>query len=286
LGKGKNMKIEELLREGKKVLEKNNIEEASIISRSLLQYVLKIDRNKLVINKDEEVENNKENEYIGYIKEVAAGKPVQYITNKQEFMGLSFFVDENVLIPQPDTEILVEEAIKYANQIKENVEILDMCTGSGCIGVALAKHVKNAKVTLVDISTKALEVAKKNAKENEVKEKVNFIQSDMFENIKSKFDVIVSNPPYIKTKVINELDLQVQNEPHLALDGGENGLKFYEILINEAPKYLKENGKIFLEIGYDQKKEVEELARNSKLYKEIETVKDLANNDRVIELKR
>ena len=280
------MKIEELLREGKKVLEKNNIEEASIISRSLLQYVLKIDRNKLVINKDEEVENNKENEYIGYIKEVAAGKPVQYITNKQEFMGLSFFVDENVLIPQPDTEILVEEAIKYANQIKENVEILDMCTGSGCIGVALAKHVKNAEVTLVDISTKALEVAKKNAKENEVKEKVNFIQSDMFENIKSKFDVIVSNPPYIKTKVINELDLQVQNEPHLALDGGENGLKFYEILINEAPKYLKENGKIFLEIGYDQKKEVEELARNSKLYKEIETVKDLSNNDRVIVLKR
>ena len=280
------MKIEELLREGKKVLEKNNIEEASIISRSLLQYVLKIDRNKLVINKDEEVENNKENEYIGYIKEVAAGKPIQYITNRQEFMGLSFFVDENVLIPQPDTEILVEEAIKYANQIKENVEILDMCTGSGCIGVALAKHVKNAKVTLLDISTKALEVAKKNAKENEVKEKVNFIQSDMFENIKSKFDVIVSNPPYIKTKVINELDLQVQNEPHLALDGGENGLKFYEILINEAPKYLKENGKIFLEIGYDQKKEVEKLARNSKLYKEIETVKDLANNDRVIELKR
>ena len=280
------MKIEELLREGKKVLEKNNIEEASIISRSLLQYVLKIDRNKLVINKDEEVENNKENEYIGYIKEVAAGKPIQYITNRQEFMGLSFFVDENVLIPQPDTELLVEEAIKYANQIKENVEILDMCTGSGCIGVALAKHVKNAKVTLVDISTKALEVAKKNAKENEVKEKVNFIQSDMFENIKSKFDVIVSNPPYIKTKVINELDLQVQNEPHLALDGGENGLKFYEILINEAPKYLKENGKIFLEIGYDQKKEVEKLARNSKLYKEIETVKDLANNDRVIELKR
>lgn len=280
------MKIEELLRKGKKVLEKNNIEEASIISRILLEYVLKIDRNKLVINKDEEVENNKENEYMGYIKEVVAGKPVQYITNKQEFMGLSFFVDENVLIPQPDTEILVEEAIKYANQIKEDVEILDMCTGSGCIGVALAKHVKNAKVTLVDISTKTLEVAKKNAKENEVKEKVNFIQSDMFENIKGKFDVIVSNPPYIKTKVINELDLQVQNEPHLALDGGENGLKFYEILINEAPKYLKENGKIFLEIGYDQKKEVEELARNSKLYKEIETVKDLANNDRVIELKR
>ena len=280
------MKIEELLREGKKVLEKNNIEEASIISRILLEYVLKIDRNKLVINKDEEIENNKENEYMGYIKEVVAGKPVQYITNKQEFMGISFFVDENVLIPQPDTEILVEEAIKYANQIKENVEILDMCTGSGCIGVALAKHVKNAKVTLVDISTKALEVAKKNAKENEVKEKVNFIQSDMFENIKGKFDVIVSNPPYIKTKVINELDLQVQNEPHLALDGGEDGLKFYEILINEAPKYLKENGKIFLEIGYDQKKEVEELARNSKLYKKIENVKDLANNDRVIELKR
>lgn len=275
------MKIEELLRYGKGKLEKQKVEDASIISRILIQYVLKIDRNKLIINKNDNVDINKENEYKEYIEEIIKGKPVQYITNNQEFMRLNFYVDENVLIPQPDTEILVEEVIKSID-IKENIEILDMCTGSGCIGISLAKNIENTKVTLVDISKEAIEIAKKNAIQNGVENKVTFIQSDMFENVKGKFDIIVSNPPYIKTDIIQTLDKQVQNEPHIALDGGEDGLDFYKILINEAHKYLKKDGKIFLEIGYDQKQEIESLAKQSKHYKKIETIKDLSQNDRVI----
>ena len=275
------MKIEELLRYGKEKLGKQKVEDASIISRILMQYVLKIDRNKLIINKNDNVDINKENEYKEYIEKIIKGKPVQYITNNQEFMKLNFYVDENVLIPQPDTEILVEKVIKSID-IMENIEILDMCTGSGCIGISLAKNIKNTKVTLVDISKEAIEIAKKNAIQNEVENKITFIQSDMFENVKGKFDIIVSNPPYIKTNIIQTLDKQVQNEPHIALDGGEDGLDFYKILINEAHKYLKKDGKIFLEIGYDQKQEVESLAKQSKHYKKIETIKDLSQNDRVI----
>lgn len=275
------MKIEELLRYGKEKLEKQKVEDTSIISRILMQYVLKIDRNKLIINKNDNVDINKENEYKEYIEKIIKGKPVQYITNNQEFMKLNFYVDENVLIPQPDTEILVEEVIKSID-IMENIEILDMCTGSGCIGISLAKNIENTKVTLVDISKEAIEIAKKNAIQNGVENKVTFIQSDMFENVKGKFDIIVSNPPYIKTDIIQTLDKQVQNEPHIALDGGEDGLDFYKMLINEAHKYLKKDGKIFLEIGYDQKQEVESLAKQSKHYKKIETIKDLSQNDRVI----
>lgn len=275
------MKIEELLRYGKEKLEKQKVEDASIISRILMQYVLKIDRNKLIINKNDNVDINKENEYKEYIEKIIKGKPVQYITNNQEFMKLNFYVDENVLIPQPDTEILVEKVIKSID-IMENIEILDMCTGSGCIGISLAKNIKNTKVTLVDISKEAIEIAKKNAIQNEVENKITFIQSDMFKNVKGKFDIIVSNPPYIKTDIIQTLDKQVQNEPHIALDGGEDGLDFYKILINEAHKYLKKDGKIFLEIGYDQKQEVENLVKQSKHYKKIETIKDLSQNDRVI----
>ena len=275
------MKIEDFLRYGKEKLEKQKVEDASIISRILVQYVLKIDRNKLIINKNDNVDINKKNEYKEYIEKIMKCKPVQYITNNQEFMRLNFYVDENVLIPQPDTEILVEEVIKRKS-MKENVEILDMCTGSGCIGISLAKNIKNTKVTLVDISKEAIEIAKKNAIQNSVENKVTFIQSDMFEKIKGKFDIIVSNPPYIRTDIIQTLDKQVQNEPHIALDGGEDGLDFYKVLINEAYKYLKKGGKIFLEIGYDQKKEVENLAKKSKHYKRIETIKDLSQNDRVI----
>ncbi len=279
--KGKNMKIEELLKFGKEKLEQQKVEDASIISRILIQYVLKIDRNKLVINKNDNVDINKENEYKEYIEEIIKGKPIQYITNNQEFMRLNFYVDENVLIPQPDTEILVEEVIKRTS-MKENIKILDMCTGSGCIGISLAKNIENVRITLVDISKEAIEIAKKNAIQNDVENKVTFIQSNMFENIKEKFDIIVSNPPYIKTDIIQTLDKQVQNEPHIALDGGKDGLDFYKILISKAPNFLKENGKLFLEIGYDQKQEVENLAKQNKYYKKIENIKDLSQNDRVI----
>lgn len=278
------MKIKELIEYGKNTLNKNEVQDSSIISRILAEYILNFNRQEIIANLDKEVEEEQRVRYYLALIEIIQGMPIQYITNKQEFMKLDFYVDENVLIPQPDTEILVEKAIEEAKKI-ENVEILDMCTGSGCIGISIAKNIENAKVTLVDISKNAIEIAKKNALRNKVESQLTFIQSNMFEKVEKKFDIIVSNPPYIKTDVIPKLDKQVQNEPHIALDGGKDGLKFYKIIIEEAQKYLKENGKLILEIGYDQKEEVENLIKQSGQYKKIEVIKDLSQNDRVIIVK-
>lgn len=275
------MKIKELIEYGKNTLNKNEVQDSSIISRILAEYILNFNRQEIIANIDKEVKEEQRVRYYLALIEIIQGMPIQYITNKQEFMKLDFYVDENVLIPQPDTEILVEKAIEEAKKI-ENVEILDMCTGSGCIGISIAKNIENAKVTLVDISENVIEIAKKNALRNKVESQLTFIQSNMFEKVEKKFDIIVSNPPYIKTDVIPKLDKQVQNEPHIALDGGKDGLKFYKIIIEEAKKYLKENGKLILEIGYDQKEEVENLIKQSGQYKKIEVIKDLSQNDRVI----
>lgn len=275
------MKIKELIEYGKNTLNKNEVQDSSIISRILAEYILNFNRQEIIANLDKEVKEEQRVRYYLALIEIIQGMPIQYITNKQEFMKLDFYVDENVLIPQPDTEILVEKAIEEAKKI-ENVEILDMCTGSGCIGISIAKNIENAKVTLVDISENVIEIAKKNALRNKVESQLTFIQSNMFEKVEKKFDIIVSNPPYIKTDVIPKLDKQVQNEPHIALDGGKDGLEFYKIIIEEAKKYLKENGKLILEIGYDQKEEVENLIKKSGQYKKIEVIKDLSQNDRVI----
>ena len=275
------MKTQELLKEGKKILNKNNIEDANLIARILLQFVLNLDRNQLLIKQEQEVEKENKEKYKYAIEKIVKGVPLQYITNSQEFMGLNFYVDENVLIPQPDTEILVEEVIKIVS--KENkINILDICTGSGCIGISVANAVPKAKITMSDISKKAIEIAKKNAKENNVLEKIKFIESDMFENIEGKFDIIVSNPPYIETDVINTLSREVQNEPIIALNGGKDGLVFYRKLINEASKYLNNDGYLCMEIGYDQKEKVMELARKQEVFSKIEVIKDLSGNDRVI----
>lgn len=275
------MKIEKLLKEGKIKLIENKIEDANLIARVLLEFVLKIDRNELIKKQLQEIEKEKEEEYKQKVEQILQGIPLQYITNSQEFMKLNFFVNENVLIPQPDTEILVEEVIKIA-QLENKIRILDICTGSGCIGISLAYYLKNAKITMSDISKNAIEIAKKNAKENKVLEKTKFIKSDLFENIKEKFDIIVSNPPYIETDVIKNLSKQVQNEPKIALDGGEDGLLFYRKLIKEAPNFLNNNGYLCMEIGYDQKEKVIELVKQEKSFSKIEAIKDLSGNDRVI----
>ena len=208
--------------------------------------------------------------------ELEKGYPLQYITHQQSFWGLDFYVDENVLIPQPDTEIAVEYAIKKL-KFKQNQRVLDLCTGSGAIAISVAVN-SNAKVWASDISEKALEIAKKNAIENNAD--VNFILSNMFENIAGQFDIIISNPPYIESSTIPTLDIEVQNEPHLALDGGSDGLDFYRIIANQAQDYLNEDGILILEIGYNQKEAVEDLLKAN--FINIETYKDYANNDRVI----
>ena len=277
------MKIKELLLNGIQRLNEKNIQDSAIQARVLLSYVLKMDKNKLIINSEETVENQLEKTYLQLLGKLIDGKPIQYLTNQQEFMKINFYVDENVLIPQPDTEILVEEVLKYAHKTNTEIKILDLCTGSGAIGISLAKYIQNSKVWVSDISNNAIQIAKLNAEKNLVHTKMNFIESDMFKKIdENQFDIIVSNPPYIKTKVIKTLPEQVKEEPYIALDGGRDGLEFYKIIANEANNYLKKNGKIFLEIGFDQKEEVIEILKETGKYNNIECIKDLSGNDRVI----
>lgn len=276
------MKIKDLLNEAVKVLQNNKIENPIMHARLLLEFAMDKSKSYIVANDSYNVEIDVENKYNEYIKRLISGEPFQYITNYQEFMKLDFYVDNNVLIPRADTEILVEEAINKINSLmnKKKVKVLDMCTGSGAIAIAIAKYVDNVEVYGVDLSEKALEVARKNSINNNVDDKCTFIKSDMFENIKEKFDIIISNPPYIKTKVIESLDDNVKKEPMMALDGGETGLDFYKILAEKSFEFLNENGMLFLEIGYDQKEEVMDLLKIN--YKNIYSRKDLAQNDRIV----
>ena len=232
---------------------------------------------------EDELDEIHEKKILEGIEQLRNYIPIQYITNNQEFMKLNFFVNQNVLIPRSDTEILVEEVINtYKN---EHVKILDMCTGSGCIAISLKKYMQNSEVYGIDISKEALKVAQKNAKNNNVD--VKFGCSDMFADIQDKdFDVIVSNPPYIRTQVINTLAKEVKNEPIIALDGGEDGLYFYKKIINKAFNFLTDNGMIFLEIGYDQKDELIELINTDKRYELVKTKKDLGDNDRIVVVKK
>ncbi len=275
------MKIKELIMYGKNLLTANNIEDANLISKLLAEFILNMSKAQILVNDKKEISEDEKTRYYLALIEIIQGMPIQYITNNQEFMKLNFYVDKNVLIPQPDTEILVEEVINIINDT--SVKVLDICTGSGCIGTSIEKYTKNTTITMSDISSRALNIAKSNYIKNmEDTSKVQFIQSDMFKNIKEKYDIIVSNPPYIESKEINKLEKQVQNEPHIALDGGEDGLQFYRKLANEAHKFLNENGYLCMEIGYNQKQAVIQLLKENKNYKEIYSKKDLSGNDRII----
>lgn len=213
-----------------------------------------------------------------YIKKI----PLQYLTNKQYFFNEEYFVNENVLIPRQDTEILVEEAIKYINKYTLK-DMLDMCTGSGCIGISIANNSDVENITLVDISNDALEVAKKNILLNNVEKNITIIQSNLFTNLQGKkFDIIVSNPPYIKTSDINNLDEHVKHEPYLALDGGVDGMDIYTRIIKNAKDYLNSNGILMLEIGYDELEDIKNILEEYKEYKFLECIRDFGGHDRVV----
>ena len=280
------MKIKELIIRATEELKNNNVEDANLKARILLSYILKKDKEYLIINQDEFVKRESINEYMNKLEEIEEGMPLQYITKSQEFMKLNFYVDENVLIPRPDTEILVEEVIDILND-NESLNILDMCTGSGAIAISIAKYTNNASIYASDISKKALEIAKKNARKNKVEDKIKFIESNLFENIDEiKFDIIISNPPYIKTNIIHTLSKEVKREPMIALDGGKDGLNFYRKIINEASTFLKNKGYLCLEIGFDQKEAVIDLIDKTNEYDKIYSKKDLAGNDRIVIAKR
>lgn len=276
------MTISDAIKRGMIELKNDNIEEPKLKSRLLMQYVLNETRQYVIVNDMENLEKNKEKQYFEGIKILKKGIPIEHITHQKEFMKLNFFVDKNVLIPRQDTEILVEEVIKIAKRINAK-KILDLCTGSGAIAVSLAKYLPQTEITAIDISNDALKIAKKNAVSNNVENQITFISSDMFTNLnEEKFDIIVSNPPYIKTNVIKELDIQVKNEPYIALDGGEDGLDFYKKIINESYQYLKCNGYLCLEIGFDQKFDIIELIENAEKFEGTYSKKDLFDNDRII----
>lgn len=276
------MTISEAIKKGMIELKNGNIEEPKLKSRLLMQYVLKQTRQYVIVNDMEQLDKNKEIQYFEEIKKLRKGIPIEHITHQKEFMKLMFFVDKDVLIPRQDTEILVEEVISIARKINAK-KILDLCTGSGAIAVSLAKYLPQIEITAIDISNEALKIAKKNAISNNVENQITFISSDMFTNLnEEKFDIIVSNPPYIKTNVIEELDMQVKNEPYIALDGGKDGLEFYKKIINESYQYLKFNGYLCLEIGFDQKIDVIELIENTERFIGTYSKKDLFDNDRIV----
>lgn len=272
------MKIRELLKNGTVKLTEYKIEDAILKVRMLLLYELQIQNEYLAVHLDEEASLEMVQNFEKHLEELIAGKPIQYITNSQEFFGLDFYIDENVLIPQPDTEILVEEIIEICKYREDVPKILDICTGSGAIAVTLAKQIK-VEMVASDISSKALEIAEKNAKSHGVN--IELTQSDMFEKINQKFDMIVSNPPYIETKTIESLSPEVKNEPQIALDGGEDGLKFYRVLAQKAKDYLEENGVLAVEIGYNQRESVLEIFRNAG-FCDIYAKQDLAGKDRIV----
>lgn len=278
------MNIKQALEEAKNILKSNNFEDSNIIAKELLSYVLKKDKVYLTINLDNDLTDIEYVEFTKYIEQIIDGKPLQYITQKQEFMGMEFFVNEDVLIPQPDTEILVETVLDICKRYgKQSLRILDLCTGSGAIAISLSK-ILNTQVFASDVSTKALEVAEKNNVLNN--SKVEFIESNLFEQINGeKFDIIVSNPPYIKNEEIKSLSKQVQNEPYIALAGGEDGLDFYRKIIDEAYKHINKNGYLCLEIGYDQKEDLIKLIKQNENYEYENCIKDLSNNDRCIIVK-
>lgn len=276
------MTIKQALIKGVTVLKLEKISMPKLKARLLLQYVLKKPRQYLIVYDNQKLTEKEEQDYLKYIKLLAQGEPIEHITHQKEFMKLNFYVDENVLIPRQDTEILVEEVIKIAKKIRAR-KILDLCTGSGAIVVSLAKYLENVELTALDISGKALDIAIANAKNNHVQDKITFVESNLFQNLgQEKYDIIVSNPPYIKRKELETLDREVRREPRLALDGGEDGLDFYRKIIERGYEYLKYGGYICLEIGYDQKEEVMQVIKDKTQYMDTYCKKDLYDNDRVI----
>lgn len=279
------MKIKDILIKANSILKKNNIDNANLKVKILLSDLLGKNKEYLMIHDEDEIEEGLSNIFFEKIERLKNHEPLQYVINKQEFMGFEFYVDKNVLIPQPDTENLVEEIILLTELFRKNekkeLRILDMCTGSGAIAISISKLVKNCLVYASDISQDALKIAEENSSRNQAN--VLFFESDLFEKISElyKFDIIVSNPPYIESDTINSLSEEVKKEPILALDGGEDGLEFYRKIVKKAKKYLNKNGYLAFEIGYNQRVEVEKILEENG-YKNIYSRHDLAGNDRIV----
>jgi release factor glutamine methyltransferase len=284
--------LKEVINIGSKRLELAGCGTPKLDAEVLLSYYLKVERSFLFAHISESLDDMRAEAYFEIIDLRATGLPVQYITGRQEFMGISFMVNQDVLIPRPDTETLVQEVIQIVKETYKKqgtVEILDLCCGSGAICVSLAYYISKAKLAASDISQKALVVARKNAEDYNLTGRIRFLQGDLFAPIKTgafnkgRFDIIVSNPPYIKSDIIPTLQREIfDHEPLIALDGGEEGLDFYRRIVTEAPNYLKKKGLLVLEIGYDQGEALCNLFTQDERYEDVEILQDLAGHDRVV----
>ena len=282
--KQRTLKLQRIYKEGSAYLESRQIPDAQIDAWYLLEYVTGISRASYYGNPEKNISEEEAKRYWEYLEKRARRIPLQHITGEQEFMGLPFCVNEHVLIPRQDTEVLVEEAIRVIQKEMPEAAVLDLCTGSGCIGISIQSFCSNTQVTAADISEDALKVAQKNAKENQVP--VEFVHSDLFEEISGSYDMIVSNPPYIPSKVIETLMPEVRDhEPIKALDGKEDGLYFYRRITEESVAYLKPGGYLLYEIGHDQGEAVSSYMRENG-FDEIEVIRDLAGLDRVVRGRR
>lgn len=291
---GYNMKYQDVWQWGTEQLRKQNIGEDKLDARLLLEYVCGTDRNTLLVHGDREVSESEQERYQLLIEKRAQHVPLQHLTGEQEFMGLTFKVNKHVLVPRQDTEILVEEVMK---NLHDGMRILDMCTGSGCILLSLLQYSNDCQGVGVDLSAEALKVAEENyarLKAEKPEMDATFIQSNLFAAMDvalqdqqigkqgEKFDIIVSNPPYIRTDVIDTLMPEVrEHEPLMALDGTADGLHFYREITKEAKNYLNRGGMLYYEIGYDQAAEVTAIMQ-AEGFQEIEVVKDFAGLDRVV----
>lgn len=280
----KEITYQEVYRWGVNELTQADIADAGLDARLLLEWCCGTDRNTLLAHGDREVSGEEVHRYAQCVARRKEHVPLQYITGEQDFMGLVFAVDKNVLVPRQDTEVLVEEVMRY---LHDGMHILDMCTGTGCILLSLLHYSNGCTGLGVDVSGEALKVARENAArmiDAEGRDCVTFVQSDLFDGVdtREKFDIIVSNPPYIRTDVIEMLMPEVRDyEPYLALDGRQDGLFFYRKIIEQAGEYLAGGGMLFFEIGFDQGEEVR-LLMESAGYQEVEIVKDFAGLDRVV----
>ena len=252
---------------------------------SIIKYVTEMDNIQISLYKDLVLPEDFKTKIISYLEKIInESYPVQYITNSQAFFNEVYYVDENVLIPRQDTEILVEKAIDYIRN--EGIkDAIDLCTGSGAIGISVARNSDIEKVTLIDISEDALDVAYRNIEDNSMEDKVTVLQSNLLEEViknQIKTDMILSNPPYIKSEDMASLDANVKYEPALALDGGATGMNFYEKIVEQAKYVLNNNGLLIFEIGYDELEQMKELIAKNKEYTMLESVKDYGGNDRVV----
>ena len=288
------MTYKEACEKGSAILEKAGVPEAVLDARLLLEHVCGTDRNFLLAHGDSIVEPEKQRLFFTLVEKRSGRIPLQQLTGVQYFMGLEFQLDENVLIPRQDTEVLVEEVLRY---LHDGMRVLDMCTGSGCILISLLRYTNDCQGLGVDISPKALKVAQENALRllgefdgsetggmelKLTKDRVCFVESDLFEKVEGTFDVIVSNPPYIPSGEIEKLMPEVRDhEPRFALDGSADGLCFYKRIIGDCKAHLAGGGMLFFEIGYDQGEAVSKFMEQAG-FLEVQVVKDYAGLDRVV----